>query len=127
MKKPSFQLTVTALEDSLDFYVNILGFKIESFEPNKKATISLDNNFLTLNQSNSRWGTAKLSYPCGVGIMLQFETDSLDKIYQQIENREYPLYDQYYPDSEQDCILSDETRIILLDPDGYLLALFAKN
>lgn len=123
------ELSVTNLENSLDFY-KTAGFKVKYDRPeNKFAFISLDNIQFMLQEidNNDRWNVAPLSYPFGNGINFQLEIKNLDEIYNKFKNSNYKIsfdieenwYRQY------DKLLGNK-EFLIQDPDGYLLR-FSKD
>lgn len=123
------ELSVTNLENSLDFY-KTAGFKVKYDRPeNKFAFISLDNIQFMLQEidNNDKWNVAPLSYPFGNGINFQLEIKNLDEIYNKFKNSNYKIsfdieenwYRQY------DKLLGNK-EFLIQDPDGYLLR-FSKD
>ena len=55
------ELTVTDIERTRDFYLNILGFKLEYERPeNKFIFVSLEGNQMMLEQENGHWSVGEL-------------------------------------------------------------------
>ena len=118
------ELSVTNLENSLNFY-KTAGFKIEyDRSENKFAFISLDEIQFMLQElsTNDKWDIAPLSYPFGNGINFQLEVDNLDEIYNSFKNANYKiafdLEENWY---RQDNKLLGNKEFLIQDPDGYLL------
>lgn len=118
------ELSVTNLEDSLNFY-KIVGFKIEYDRPeNKFAFISLGEiQFMLQEISNTdKWDIAPLTYPFGNGINFQLEVDDVEFIYNNLLSNNYKIAfeieENWY---RQDTKLLGNKEFLVQDPDGYLL------
>lgn len=118
------ELSVSNLENSLKFY-KTLGFKIEYERPeNKFVFLSMgDIQFMLQELSdNEKWELAPLTYPFGNGINFQLEVDSVDKIYANLKERNYPIAfdieENWY--RQNDKLLGNK-EFLVQDPDGYLL------
>lgn len=117
------ELSVTDINKSLSFYKDILGFKIiYERKENNFAFIELENNQIMLDQINSNWNTGKLEYPFGRGINLSIEIKDVEKIYNNLLNLNYPIFEkininEYRKDKE----LLKNKEFLVQDPDGYLL------
>ena len=121
------ELSVTNLENSLNFYKTI-GFRIEYERPeNKFAFISLGQIQFMLQEitDNDKWNVAPLTYPFGNGINFQLEVDNLDEIYNNLKNNKYEItFDIEENWYRQDSKLLGNREFLIQDPDGYLLRLF---
>ena len=127
MNHPYVRLVVSDINQSLNFYVKILGFKIVEKDSEKRILIQLNKTRFLLHQTDMAWSTTKLSYPYGVGIIFFITVKSLNKIYKNVRKTNYPLYSEYYADAyDQEPTLSNEQQIIIQDPDGYLLTISLK-
>jgi hypothetical protein len=118
------ELSVTNLENSLDFYKTV-GFKIEYERPeNKFVFISLGEIQFMLqeNSDNDKWDLAPLSYPFGNGINFQLEVNNLDEIYNNLKTENYKItFDIEENWYRQDNKLLGNKEFLVQDPDGYLL------
>ena len=118
------ELSVTDLNESLNFY-KTLGFKIEYERPeNKFAFISLGEIQFMLQEisDNDKWTVAPLTYPFGNGINFQLEVDNLDKIYNNLKDKNYKIaFDIEENWYRQDDKLLGNKEFLIQDPDGYLL------
>lgn len=118
------ELSVTNLNESLNFY-KTLGFKIEYERPeNKFAFISLGKIQFMLQEisNNDKWAIAPLTYPFGNGINFQLEVDNLDKIYNNLKDKNYKItFDIEENWYRQDDKLLGNKEFLIQDPDGYLL------
>lgn len=84
--------SVANLSKSLNFYVNLLSFKIE-YERKEDlfAMVSLKGSQLMLEQVNGHWQTGELAYPFGRGINFQMAVDSIEEIYRTLLLNKYPI------------------------------------
>ena len=116
------ELVVSNINISRDFYVNILGFKVEyEREEDKFIFLSLGNIQLML-EEGSKEELSQMKYPFGKGINFTFGVDNIDELYlkfkikmnllkRDIEIREFRVNDE--------IIYVKEFSII--DPDGYFI------
>lgn len=117
------ELSVNSLPKSLQFYVDILGFKIEyRREETKFAFVSFQGSQLMLEEQNGHWETGELVYPFGRGINFQMEVEDLDEILKALEKAKYSLWkepwESWYRQDEQ---LLGQRECLVQDHDGYLL------
>jgi len=117
------ELSVTDLNNSLEFYTAILGFKIEYSRPeNKFVFLSLNGSQIMLEEINHHWETGNLTYPFGRGVNFQFEVDNVDELEKSLKERGYPLFcpvqENWY--GVEDMIYG-QREFLVQDPDGYLL------
>ena len=118
------ELSVTNLENSLNFYKTAC-FKIEYDRPeNKFAFISLGNIQFMLQElsNNDKWHVGELKYPFVNGIHFNFEVEDVDKIYNNFKNNNYKITfdveENWY--GQNDRLLGNK-EFLIQDPDGYLL------
>ena len=116
------EFVVSNIDISKDFYVNMLGFKVEyEREEDKFIFISLGNIQLML-EEGSKEELAQMKYPFGKGINFTFGVNNIDELYSKfkikksllkrdIEIREFRVNDE--------IIYVKEFSII--DPDGYFI------
>ena len=116
------ELVVSNINISKDFYVNMLGFKVEyEREEDKFIFISLGNIQLML-EEGSKEELSQMKYPFGKGINFTLCVDNIDELYSKfkikknllkrdIEIREFRVNDE--------IIYAKEFSII--DPDGYFI------
>ena len=118
------ELSVSNLKNSVTFY-KTLGFKIKYERPeNKFVFLSMgDIQFMLQELSdNDKWELAPLTYPFGNGINFQLEVDSVDKIYSNLKEHNYPIaFDIEENWYRQDNKLLGNKEFLVQDPDGYLL------
>ena len=116
------EFVVSNINISKDFYVNMLGFKVEyEREEDKFIFISLGNIQLML-EEGSKEELSQMKYPFGKGINFTFGVNNIDELYSKfkikksllkrdIEIREFRVNDE--------IIYVKEFSII--DPDGYFI------
>lgn len=118
------ELSVTNLQDSLNFYKTI-GFKVEYERPeNKFVFLSLGEIQFMLQEisENDKWDVAPLSYPFGNGINFQLEVEDIDKIYKSLVDNNYKIaYDVEENWYRQEDKLLGNREFLVQDPDGYLI------
>jgi len=117
------ELSVSNLEKSLDFYVNLLHFKIEYERPEDQfVLLSLNGCQFMLEQVNGHWSTGELSYPFGRGINFQIELEAIDPLYNRLITAAYPIkYDMQENWYRADDAHVGQKEFLVMDPDGYLL------
>ena len=100
------EFDVFNLDESLHFYVDLIGFKlVYDRKEDKFAFLQLDNAQLMIQEvgsENNKWETGKLEYPLGRGINFQIDVSNIDEIYNRLKNAKYK--EDFTPlDSECDC------------------------
>ena len=121
-------LYVTTLEQSLAFYINVLGFSIlyqreeEGFAYMKRENVEL---MLSEIGKGSTWVTGDLTPPLGIGVNFQMEVSDVDALYQNVLENEIKLF----ADIEVKWYRKDghhvgNKQFLVQDPDGYLLRFF---
>ena len=117
------ELSVTDIEKSKRFYINILGFKIEyEREENKFIFISLDNCQLMLEQINDNWNVGEMAYPFGRGINLEMTVSDVSSLYHRVLENKMPIFRELIINeyrANDSVIIQKE--FLIQDPDGYLL------
>ena len=69
-----------------------------------------------------KWAVSPLTYPFGNGINFQLEVDNLDKIYNNLKDKNYKIaFDIEENWYRQDNKLLGNKEFLVQDPDGYLL------
>jgi catechol 2,3-dioxygenase-like lactoylglutathione lyase family enzyme len=121
------ELYVTDFEKSLDFYHNILGFKIEYQRENPPfAFLSYQDSNVMIQEldpdEDKAFITGDFEYPFGRGINFQINTDNVQRLHDSLKGRNYPLrrplQDSWYKVGN---VLRGCRQILVQDPDGYLL------
>ncbi|MBX4262100.1 VOC family protein [Clostridium estertheticum] len=122
------ELSVSDINRSLNFYLNILFFKLEyQRKTDKFALISLNDSQIMIEEINGFWESGILEYPFGRGINFQISVENIDELYENIKNHEYKIkiemQENWYKAND---ILIGQKEFLIMDPDGYLLR-FAEN
>ena len=117
------ELTVSDINRSLSFYLNILLFKLEYERVEDKfAFISKEESQIMLEERNGNWETGNLSYPFGRGINLQMAMNNIDELYKNVNANDYSvmreMHENWY---RADNKLVGMKEFLIIDPDGYLL------
>ena len=117
------ELSVTDINKTREFYVDILGFKICYERPEDKFIfVEKDGNQIMLEQINGNWNVGKMEYPFGRGINFEMTISDVDAVYERIEKAGIKLFRKM---EVKDYECGDETvhqkQFLVQDPDGYLL------
>ena len=117
------EFTVSDLDKSRQFYVDVLGFKIEYFRDNFMF-LSFHGSQLMISTSTT-WNTSDLKHPFGRGINFQLAVPNVQTLLDSLYKQKYPLFrelkdDWYRKDNE----LLGNREFLVQDPDGYLLRFF---
>ncbi len=117
------ELSVSDFQKSLDFYTQVLGFKVEYERVQDKfAYLSYGAAQIMIEQINENWNTGELHYPFGRGINLQIETDDVQKISDSLKqngiNAFKDIFESVYVADNQ---IFKQREILVQDLDGYLL------
>lgn len=115
---------ITDFKKSLQFYVDVIGFKIEyqRQDPNF-AFLSYNSSQIMIQELRpGEKEEEHLEYPFGRGINFQIETKSVQEIINSLDKHNYPLKrgikDSWYKASNKEYGCRE---ILVQDPDGYLL------
>ena len=121
------ELSVSNFTQSLEFYSQVLGFKVLYQRPEEGfAYLKLGAAELMIDQIGQTrdWLTAPLEYPFGRGINLQIMVENLEPIMQNLASRGIalfmPLEEKWY---RKDNLEVGNRQFLVQDPDGYLLRL----
>ncbi|PIZ67752.1 aldoketomutase [Candidatus Roizmanbacteria bacterium CG_4_9_14_3_um_filter_33_18] len=124
------ELYVSNFQKSLNFYTNILDFKLEYQRSDPLfAFLSYQGSQIMIQQEDNdeEWHNGKPEYPYGRGINFQIETDNIKNIIDALNKNKYPLKrevkDRWY---KVNNALHGCREILVMDPDGYLLR-FSQN
>ena len=121
------ELSVSDVKKSLQFFRNVLGFKIE-YQREKFIFLSLEGSQLMIDEGgdeNSPWFVGKLEYPRGRGMHFQIQVQNIQPILDRLKKNNYPLKDptkDYW--FRRDDELIGMRGFLVQDPDGYLLLIF---
>ena len=117
------ELSVSDINKTREFYVDVLGFKIcyERQEYNF-IFVEKDGNQIMLEQINDNWNVGKMEYPFGRGINFEMTISDVDAVYERIEKAGMKLFRKM---EVKDYECGNETvhqkQFLVQDPDGYLL------
>lgn len=117
------ELSVSNINNSKDFYINILGFNLEyEREADKFAFLSYGEAQIMIEEINGYWNTGELQYPFGRGINLQIAAEDVYKIANKLKQNNINLFRDIMESTyECGCEVVFEKEILVQDPDGYLL------
>ncbi|MBQ2909998.1 MAG: VOC family protein [Bacilli bacterium] len=116
------ELSVSNINRSRDFYLQ-LGFEIKyERENNKFIFIELNGSQIMLQENNNNWNTGDLEFPYGRGVNFSIEVKDVSALYDYLMKRKYPLFselmmNEYVVGGEKYI----EKEFLIQDPDGYLL------
>ncbi len=117
------ELTVSDLERTRAFYVDLLGFRVEYERPEDKFIfLSLEKNQMMFQQDNGHWSVGPLEQPYGRGINFEMSVSDVDALYRRVlaagaEPFRKMTESRYRSGNE--VIVQKE--FLIQDPDGYLL------
>ena len=117
------ELSVSNIDASRKFYVDLLGFKIEyERKEDKFMFISYQGSQIMIEEINNHWSVGSLEKPFGRGINFQIETNEIEKLFSKIQKAGVeifkPIFESKY---KADDVVYVEKEFLLQDPDGYLL------
>ena len=120
------EFDVFNLDETLHFYVDLIGFKVVYDRPEDKfAFLELEDvQFMVqeIDKENLKWDTGELKYPLGVGINFQIDVKNIDEIYNRLKEDNYKIFvemeDHYY---RKDDEMLGEREFLVQDPNGFLL------
>ena len=120
------ELSVSNLDQSLHFYKDILGFKVEYGRPEDKFVyLSFQGSELMLEEDSgtpSPWNILPFDYPRGRGLNLSINCTNVDQLIEKLNKArvaiQKPVENCWYRDND---ILHGQRNFLVLDPDGFLL------
>lgn len=117
------ELTVSDIEKTIEFYVNILGFKIEyERSEDKFAFLSLEENQIMFEQANGNWDVGPLEYPYGRGVNFEMTVANVDNLYNHVVDSGMKPFrkikENHYRNGDKVIV---QREFLIQDPDGYLL------
>lgn len=117
------ELSVSDINKTREFYVDVLGFKICYERPeNKFIFVEKDGNQIMLEQINDNWNVGKMEYPFGRGINFEMTISDVDAVYERIEKAGIKLFRKMeIKDYECGNEIVHQKQFLIQDPDGYLL------
>ena len=117
------ELSVSDINKTREFYVDVLGFKICYERPEDKFIfVEKDGNQIMLEQINDNWNVGKMEYPFGRGINFEMTISDVDAVYERIEKAGIKLFRKMeVKDYECGDEIVHQKQFLVQDPDGYLL------
>ena len=120
------EFDVFNLDNSVHFYVDLIGFSIVyERKEDKFVFLEFENVQIILqeiNKEENKWKTAKLEYPLGRGINFQIDVTNIDKIYNNLKENKYEIFvdieDHWY---RKGNIFMGCREFLVQDPNGYVL------
>ncbi len=120
------EFDVFNLEESIHFYVDLIGFHIEyDRKEDRFAFLQLENVQIMIQEidkENNKWGTGDLTYPLGIGINFQIDVTNIDEIYLRLKKENYKIFidmeDHWY---RKDNVLMGCREFLVQDPNGFVL------
>jgi catechol 2,3-dioxygenase-like lactoylglutathione lyase family enzyme len=120
------ELDVRDLDQSLGFYVGVVGFKVWFDRPDERfAYLTLGDVHLMLEEAEGpgrRFRTAPLDHPYGRGVNLLIKVSDSALIEERVRAAGFlpylPLEERWY---RQDRVEHGLRQFVVADPDGYLL------
>ncbi|MGR2893215.1 VOC family protein [Vibrio vulnificus] len=119
------ELSVSDFSKSLNFYCEILGFKVRSQRKSPNFVyLEFEQVQIMLEQiHDNAWVTGTLETPLGRGVNFQIELSDIAPVYERLESAGVPLFkeqkDRWYDVGDS---LSGQREFLVQDPDGYLLS-----
>ena len=122
------ELSITDFHETIRFYTEILGFKIEYQRTEEGfAYLSLGESQIMVDSIGltRTWATGELEYPLGRGINLQVEVPDVESIINRLREDGVELFmelkEKWY---RKDDVEVGNRQFLVQDPDGYLLRFF---
>ena len=117
------ELSVSDIKKSLEFYTNVLGFKVEySRVEDKFYFLSINEAQMMIEEINNHWSVGELEQPFGRGINFQIEVENIEPILERLEKTGTQLFrdpkESWY---KGDGVEFGQREFLVQDPDGYLL------
>ncbi|WP_303971232.1 VOC family protein [Sporosarcina ureae] len=118
------ELSVTDIEKSKWFYIELLGFKLEYERVDDKFVfVSLEGEAqMMLEEINGHWGTGELKRPFGRGVNFQIDMEDIQPVIDRLKKHNITLFREptvsKYKGNDTIFI---QKEFLVQDPDGYLL------
>lgn len=120
-----FELFVKDLERSVEFYTNILGFKVIRAHE-KYHSLQRDNVIIGIGSADKLvqehyFRPEILTDRKGLGVEIVFDVDDIDAFYEEVKATGYPIHEEL---KRRKHNLTD---FRIVDPDGYYLRPTSRN
>lgn len=122
------ELSITDYQQTLSFYTEILGFKVEYQRDEEGfAYLSLGESQIMVDQIGltRTWRTGEFEYPLGRGINLQIKVGNVEALLERLNQNRIELYmepeEKWYRKNDLEV---GNKQFLVQDPDGYLLRFF---
>jgi len=117
------ELSVSDINKSKNFYIDILGFNLEYERlADKFAFLSFGDAQIMIEEINGYWNTGELRYPFGRGVNFQIAADDVYKIENNLKKNNINLFRNVMESRyECGCEIVIQKELLVQDPDGYLL------
>ncbi|ABR34850.1 bleomycin resistance protein [Clostridium beijerinckii] len=118
------ELSVTNIEYTKQFYISVLGFKLEYERINEKFIFLSygESQFMFEEIHSDGWNVDSLEYPLGRGINISIACSDVEQLYEVVKSNKIKIYRElkettYLSDGEERA----QKEFLIQDPDGYLL------
>ena len=117
------EISVKNIEKSKEFYISILGFKLEYERVfDKFIFLSFGEAQLMIEEINGHWSVGEISYPFGNGVNFQIYAENIDDIYKECKRKKLNFFrDMMVNEYKIDNQIVTEKEFLIQDPDGYLI------
>ena len=118
------ELSVIDIQSTKQFYISILGFKLEYERIDEKFMFLSygESQFMFEEIHSEGWNVDILEYPLGRGINFSIACNDVEMLYNNINNNKIEIY----RDLKETIYICDgkgevQKEFLIQDPDGYLL------
>lgn len=117
------EISVKNIEKSKEFYISILGFKLEYERVmDKFIFLSFGEAQLMVEEINGCWSVGEISYPFGNGVNFQIYTENIDDFYKVCKQKKLNFFrDLMINEYKINDQIVTEKEFLIQDPDGYLI------
>ena len=85
------EMVVLDIKESLKFYADLLGFKIE-YSRDKFVFLSFQGSQIMLSENQDWWTQTKLERPFGRGINFEIKSNNVELMVKKLNEKNYPLF-----------------------------------
>lgn len=117
------ELTVSDIERTKRFYIDILRFSLEyEREEDGFVFLSLEGNQMMFEQLGDNWSVGELSHPFGRGVNFEMTVSDVESLYLRVLSHGIKPFRELktsrYRNGEEMMV---QKEFLIQDPDGYLL------